>query len=310
MVAAELGDLLGHQRVGDVEHAERNVAVAIGIGKAQLLQRPDHGVVEPALQDDADIVAVAVEHLVELVLGDELQGRRHAVLDLVFLLRIGRGRQADPAVVEVGVLDQGVARDERRLVVLGGEAAVHVAGADAELHHDRRVGDLGEVVGLLHQIDDQGQVGARVEQPHLRLHREGVAALLNDAGALAIVLAEDDQDAALDAGGGEVGERVGGDIGADRRFPHRRAAHGIVDRGAAQGGGGGLVGAAFEVNAEIAQDVAGIGEHVHEMGNRRALIAADVRNPRLQQRLGDGQDALAVKDIAVAEFEALDLLRE
>ena len=187
---------------------------------------------------------------------------------------------------------------------------MHVAGADAEFHHNWRVGDLGEIVGLLDQIDDPGEVGARIEKPHLRLHRKGVAALLNDAGALAIVLAEDDQDAALDAGRGEVGEGVGGDIGADGRFPDRRAAHGIVDRGAAQGRGRGLIGATLEMNAEVSQNVPGIGKHVHQMGNRRALVAADVRYTGLKQRLGDGENALAMKDIAVAELKALDLFCE
>jgi len=44
---------------------------------------------------------------------------------------------------------------------------------------------------------------------------KGVAALLDDRGAFAVVLAEHDHRAALDAGGGEVGEGVGGDVGAD-----------------------------------------------------------------------------------------------
>ena len=61
-----------------------------------------------------------------------------------------------------------------------------------------------------------GRFGPRVEQPDLRLHREGVAALLHDRGAFAVVLADDDQRAAGDAARGEVGERVGGDVGADR----------------------------------------------------------------------------------------------
>src|SRR5438552_17451619 len=46
------------------------------------------------------------------------------------------------------------------------------------------------------------------------------------------------------------------------------------------------------------------------MGDRRALIARDVRHARLQQRLGDGQDRLAVEFLAGAERELLDLLLE
>ena len=36
-------------------------------------------------------------------------------------------------------------------------------------------------------------------------------------------------------------------------------------------------------------------EDVHQVADRRALIAADIGDARLQQRLGDGEDALATK---------------
>ena len=39
--SAEVRELLGHQRVGDVEHQHGNVGVAEGIGQAELLQRAD-----------------------------------------------------------------------------------------------------------------------------------------------------------------------------------------------------------------------------------------------------------------------------
>src|SRR5207237_10533070 len=83
---------------------------------------------------------------------------------------------------------------------------------------------------LLYQLDDLAHVWAGFEQPDLRLHREGMAALLDDRGALAVVLAEDDQRAAQHAGRSQVGERVGGDIGAHRRLEGHRAAHRVVER--------------------------------------------------------------------------------
>src|SRR6058998_1769670 len=52
-----------------------------------------------------------------------------------------------------------------------------------------------------------------------RLQRGRVCALLEDRGALAVVLADHDDRAADDAGGGDVRERVGGDVGADHRLP-------------------------------------------------------------------------------------------
>ena len=147
-------------------------------------------------------------------------------------------------------------------IVAGDEAAVDVAGANAQLQHDRRVGRLRELEALLHRLHDRRQVRARIEQPDLRFHREGVAALLHDRGAFAIILADDDQRPAGHAAGGEIGKRIGGDIGADRRFEGRRPAQRIIDRGGERGGRRGLVGARLEADAEVLQDVVGVGQHV------------------------------------------------
>ena len=93
------------------------------------------------------------------------------------------------------------------------------------------------------RLDDRRQVRPRIEQPDLRLHREGVDALLHDRGAFAVVLADDDQRAAGDAAGGEVGQRIGGDVGADRGLEGDRAAQRIVHRGRERRRGGRLAGA-------------------------------------------------------------------
>ena len=100
---------------------------------------------------------------------------------------------------------------------------------------------------------DGRQIGPRVEQPHRGFQRIGVGALLDDARALAVILADDDQRAADHAGGGEVGQRVGGDVGADDRLPGHRAAQRIIDRGAEHGGGGGFVGAGLDMHAEFGE---------------------------------------------------------
>jgi len=44
--------------------------------------------------------------------------------------------------------------------------------------------------------------------------------------------------------------------------------------------------------------------------DRRALVAADIGDARLQERLGDGEDALPPEDVAVSELQVLDLARE
>ena len=61
------------------------------------------------------------------------------------------------------------------------------------------------------------------------------------------------------------------------------------------------------MDAEILQDVLGVGQNVHQVRNRRALIAPDIGDAGLQQRLGDRENPLAAKNLAVAEFQILDL---
>ena len=65
-----------------------------------------------------------------------------------------------------------------------------------------------------------------------------------------------------------------------------------------------------QMDAEVGQQVLRLHQHVEQMADRRALIAADVGDARLQQRLGHGQDALAVERLAGAQAQALDLLVE
>jgi hypothetical protein len=84
----------------------------------------------------------------------------------------------------------------------------------------------------------------------------------------------------------------------------------IVDRGGEGGRGRGLVGARLEPDAEVAEHVVGIGKHVDEVRDRRALIAGDVGHAGLQQRLGDGEDAFAAEFLSSAEPELCNLAFE
>ncbi|MHC2616340.1 hypothetical protein ACVMGF_007413 [Bradyrhizobium diazoefficiens] len=244
--------------------------------------------------------------LVQFVVPDEADSRGHPRLDLLLLMLIGRRRQHDAVDVPLGIVERVLDGVRRLDVVLAGEGAVHVTGADANLEHHRGVRDLGKLKTLLDQIDDAFMVGAGVEQPHLRFHREGMGALLHDGGAFAVVLADDDHGAAGDAARGQIGQRVGGDVGADGRLPRNRAAQGIHHRGREHRRRGRLVGGALEHDAEIVEHVLGVGEHVHQVRDRRALVAADIGDAGLQQCLGDGEDAFAAERIAVAEPEILD----
>ena len=61
LAAAERGELVRHQRIDDVEHEDRDGGLAQRVREAELLQRADQRVVEPALHDEADAVRIAAE---------------------------------------------------------------------------------------------------------------------------------------------------------------------------------------------------------------------------------------------------------
>ena len=204
LALGERRELGRYQRVGDVENVQRHLRRSEDVREAETLERAQEGVVEAALKHDADVSKIAVVPLVERVPSDELDRGRPALVDLFALLLVGRRRQDDPVVAAPGRRQRIRHSEGRPAVVARDEAAVHVAGADPHHQHHRRVARLGELEPLLDHPHDGGQIRARIEQPHLRLHREGVGALLHDAGALAIVLAEHDQRAARDAGRGEI----------------------------------------------------------------------------------------------------------
>ena len=152
---------------------------------------------------------LARHQLVELLLHDVLARGRNALLALELFLAEGHRRMRELHVVEAGrVLHQRAGRDRRRQVVLGLEAAAHMAGADAQLQDAGHVRRLRKAEAFLHHAHHHAQVGPRIEQAHAGLQRIGVGALLDHRGAFAVVLAHHDQRAALDAGRGQVGQRV------------------------------------------------------------------------------------------------------
>ena len=64
------------------------------------------------------------------------------------------------------------------------------------------------------------------------------------------------------------------------------------------------------MHAELGQQVLGIDHDVEQMRDRRALVAAHIAHARLQQRLGDGEDAFAAKSLAGAEPQRIHFFLE
>ena len=168
----------------------------------------------------------------------------------------------------------------------------------------RRLAGLGQRKAVFHRLDHAFQIGARVQQPDLRFHGERVRAFLHDGRAFAVVLAHDHQRAAGDAAGCQVGQRVRGDVGADRGFPGDGATDRIHDRGRQRGGGGGFRALASKCTPSscrisLASASTSIRCEMGEPGSRPAHAG-------LQQGLGDREDALAAELFARADAQLLD----
>ena len=138
---AKVFQLDWHQRVGDVEHQQRNIRLAKRIGHAELLQRANQRVVQATLHHDAHIAVLAVKVFIEPMLGDVAPRRRNALVALELFMAKGHGRVREAPVVKRGrFVHQRMLGDGGRQVVFGHEAAAHMAGADAQLQHGGHVG--------------------------------------------------------------------------------------------------------------------------------------------------------------------------
>ena len=135
-------ELIVHQGVGDVQHIQRNVGLAEVVGQAQQLQRTHHAVVQATLQHDAKVLHVLRKEFVELVFLNELDRCGPAFVGFFLFVQIAGGRQNDAVDVALGVFDGVFEREARPHVIACGKAAMHMAGADAQLQHHRRVAGL------------------------------------------------------------------------------------------------------------------------------------------------------------------------
>ena len=139
LVGAETSDLSPDQGIGDIKHIQRDAAGAKDVGKSKKLQRPDDEVVQPTLQNNADILPIAAEDLIQSVLLDETDRGRPASVDFVLLLHKRERWQDDLICGAVGSLQCFPNGERRSFVVLGDEVSVDVTGTDAQFEHHRCV---------------------------------------------------------------------------------------------------------------------------------------------------------------------------
>ena len=263
---AKIHQLIGHQGIGDVQTINGDVGIAVNIGEALALQGTNDSVVGAAAGDDAQALVLARKQFIELLLLDELHRRRQPTGNFFLLMLIDKGRQNDLFGLTRGC-HRGTVAVAGWHIVPGNKLSGHVAAADAHHVEDRGIGRLGQLKTFLHHVDNRRQVGARVQQPHLGLHGEGIGALLHDAGAFTVVLAHNHHRAPGHTGRGKIGERVRGHIGTHRGFPGNCATQRVIDGSREHGRRRGLGTAGFKVHPQFAEDVLGIAEHIHQMGN-------------------------------------------
>ena len=181
LAGAEANDFLIEQRIGDVEHVERQLGRAEGIRESRELERAQQRVVETSLEDDADVTARAAQKLVQAMLADVGERGRPALLDFLLFVEEARRRQDDARYVANGT-GEGVPYGEcRRAIALGGEAAVDVARTDSQFQHDRRIRRLGQLEAALDHLDGALQVarmGLGAEPEIVGIHLRQLAQFL------------------------------------------------------------------------------------------------------------------------------------
>ena len=64
------------------------------------------------------------------------------------------------------------------------------------------------------------------------------------------------------------------------------------------------------MHTQLVHVVLGLHHHVKQVRDRRALVAAHIRHARLQQALGNSQNALAMERVTRAFAQGLDFLGE
>ena len=113
-----------------------------------------------------------------------------------------------------------------------------------------------------------------------------MAALLHDGGALAIILADDDQRAQVTPLEAEFDSASAATLVPAVDFQVTAPRTGYMTEAESVAAAAASEAEVFEMHAEIVGRVLGVGEHVHEMGDRRALVSGDVRNAGLKQGFG------------------------
>ena len=144
LALAKFNHLSGHQGVGDIQHQNRNIAVAKGIGQTELLQAAHEGVVQTPLHDQADILVYLASHVfIQAVANNVVPCCWNAFFQFALFMAKGDGRMGQAHVIKLGGFCHQVLGGHRWCSVgLGHETAAHMASAYAQLQDGRHIGSF------------------------------------------------------------------------------------------------------------------------------------------------------------------------
>ena len=144
LALAKFNHLGRHQGVGDVQHQNRNIAVAKGIRQSQLLQAAHECVVQTALHDQTHICVDLASHvLIQAVANNVVPGCRNAFFQLALFMAEGNRWVCQAHVIKLGGFSHQVLGRHRWCSVgFGHETAAHMASAYAQLQDGRHIGSF------------------------------------------------------------------------------------------------------------------------------------------------------------------------
>jgi len=135
-------ELFVHQRVGHIQHIQRNLRLAESICQAQDFQGAKHTVVQAALHDNAKILGCWRKEFIDAMVLNEFNGCRPALFDLFLFVQIARWGQHNAVDIPFGMLDGVFQCELGAHIVFGGKLPVHMACPNAQYQHHRRVAGL------------------------------------------------------------------------------------------------------------------------------------------------------------------------
>ena len=144
LALAKFNHLRRNQGVGDVQHQNRNIAVAKGIGQTELLQAAHEGVVQTPLHDQTHILVYLASHVfIQTMANNVVPCCWNAFFQFALFMAKGNRWMRQAHVIKLGgFCHQVLGRHRWCSVGFGHKTAAHMASAYAQLQNGRHIGSF------------------------------------------------------------------------------------------------------------------------------------------------------------------------